>query len=418
MADAANFTAIPNLNGTTEETLLVGHLRRIQEHASGQYSIHIHLSELRPGNRQQNFIRIASRAFEALLANFDAILYVLSNHDLVLFCRDVPVDDVDQVIYKVRALFSEDPLTSGDEGSFEDRFTTWYDLTQKADFRAFMAEAIKLEAEASKRQKFESEDKAPAASYAMAGTPLDPRNLAAINQRMMEINVSDLLRQQTAVTVQADGKGEAVFCEHYVSMQDLQRRLAPNINLFGNSWLFQYLTETLDRRLLSVVSQFDFKSMTDVISLNLNISTVLSREFQAFHRSVGANSRKVVIELQLIDVFADLGMYVFARDQLRDTGYKILIDGLNPVSFQFFNPSLLDADFVKLGWSKEFLGEVPKARIDEMREQVDITGKNKMVLSRVDSEGAILWGLKIGIHRFQGHYADMIVEKMITKGIV
>ena len=418
MADAANFTAIPNLSGTTEETLLVGHLRRIQEHSAGQYAIHIHLSELRPGNRQQNFIRIAARAFETLLANFDATLYVLSNFDLVILCRDVPVDDVDKAVYKVRALFNEDPLTFGDEGSFEDRFTTWYDLTQKADFRAFMAEVIKLEAEASKRQRLDSEDKAPAASYVMSGNPIDPRNLAAINQRMMEINISDLLRQQTAVTVLANGKGEALFCEHYVSMQDLQRRLAPNINLFGNSWLFQYLTETLDRRMLAVAAQFDFESMTDVISLNLNISTVLSREFQTFHRSVGSNARKIVVELQLIDVFADLGMYVFARDQLRDTGYRILIDGLNPVSFQFFNPSLLDADFVKLGWSKEFLGEVPKARFDDMRQQVDLTGKNKMVLSRVDSEGAILWGFQVGIHRFQGHYADVIVEKMIAKGIV
>ena len=148
---------------------------------------------------------------------------------------------------------------------------------------------------------------------------------------------------------------------------------------------------------------FDFESMTDVISLNLNISTVLSREFQTFHRSVGSNARKIVVELQLIDVFADLGMYVFARDQLRDTGYRILIDGLNPVSFQFFNPSLLDADFVKLGWSKEFLGEVPKARFDDMRQQVDLTGKNKMVLSRVDSEGAILWGFQVGIHRLEEH---------------
>ncbi|MEL0105417.1 MAG: hypothetical protein ACO3MW_13480 [Rhodospirillales bacterium] len=418
MADAANFTTVPNLSGTSEETLLVGHLRRIQDHPVGQFSIHVHLSELRPDNSQQNFIRIAARAFEPLLANFDATLYVLSNHDLVLLCRDVPVDDVDQAVYKVRALFSEDPLTFGDEGSFEDRFTTWYDLTQKADFRAFMAEAIKLEEEANKRQKLDSEDSAPAASYSMAGKPLDPRNLAAINQRMMEVNISDLLRQQMAITIREDGKGSALFREHYVSMQDLQRRLAPNVNLFGNSWLFQYLTETIDRRMLTVVAHFDFESMPDSISLNLNISTVLSREFQTFHRSIGHNARKIVVELQLIDVFADLGMYAFARDQLRENGYRVLIDGLNPISFQFFNPGLLDADLIKLGWSKEFLGEVPKSRLDDMRVQVNLAGKNKMVLSRVDSEGAILWGLQLGIHRFQGHYADIIVEKMIAKGII
>ena len=110
MADATNISPIPNLNGTTEESLLVGHLRRIQEHPVGHYCVHIHLSQLRPGNRQLNFIRIAARAFENILVNFDATLYVPSNHDLVLICRDVPVDEVDQAVYKVRALFSEDPL--------------------------------------------------------------------------------------------------------------------------------------------------------------------------------------------------------------------------------------------------------------------------------------------------------------------
>lgn len=418
MADSVNYLGIPNLNGTTEESLLVGHLRRVQEHPVGHYAIHIHLSELRPGNRQPNFIRIAARAFENLLANYDATLYVLSNHDLVLVCRDVPVDDVDQAVYKVRALFSEDPLTFGEEGSFEDRFTTWYDLTQKADLRAFMAAAIALEAEANERQRLETDDKAPAASFSMAGDPLDPRNLAAINQRMLEINIVDLMRQQPAVVVYPGGQGKILFRENYVSMQDLQQRLAPGVNLFGSTWLFQYLTETLDRRMLSVVAHHDFEKKPDAISLNLNISTVLSRDFQVFHRAAGAAARKVVIELQLIDVFADLGLYVFARDQLHDNGYQVLIDGLNPLSFQFFNPSLLDADYIKVGWSKEFLGDVPKDRIAEMRENVDMIGKNKIVLSRVDSEDAVLWGLQIGVGRFQGHYADVLVEKMIKKGVL
>jgi hypothetical protein len=53
-----------------------------------------------------------------LLDNHEATLFPLSNADLVLVCRNVPVDDVDPVIDKVRALFSEDPLTSIDEGGF------------------------------------------------------------------------------------------------------------------------------------------------------------------------------------------------------------------------------------------------------------------------------------------------------------
>ena len=150
-----------------------------------------------------------------------------------------------------------------------------------------------------------------------------------------------------------------LFHENYISMFDLQKRIAPDINLFASTWLFQYLTETIDKRLLLAMQNADFDAMEDSISLNLNISTVMAREFQQFSRVVGDNASKVVIEVQLINVFADLGAYVYARDSLQERGYRVLIDGLNPLSLQFFEPGLLEADFVKIGWGREFLGDDP-----------------------------------------------------------
>ncbi len=103
---------------------------------------------------------------------------------------------------------------------------------------------------------------------------------------------------------------------------------------------------------------------------------------------------------------------------MRDNGYQVLIDGLNPLSFQFFSPNLLEPDYVKVSWSQEFLGDVPKEKTAEIRKHVEETGQNKIVLSRVDSDEAILWGLQVGIRRFQGHYTDVMVEKMKAKGII
>ena len=242
--------------------------------------------------------------------------------------------------------------------------------------------------------------------------------MSAINRRLHATPIEDLIREQTAVQVSVGGKGKVLFVENYISMFDLQKRVAPDINLFPSTWLFQYLTETIDKRLLLAIQNADFDAMDNAISLNLNITTVMAREFQQFNAIVGDNASKVVIEIQLINVFADLGAYFYARDSLRERGYRVLIDGLNPLSLQFFEPGLLDADFVKIGWGREFLADVQDTRLGEMRDVVEHTGSDRVILSRVDSENAVKWGLSLGITRYQGHYIDTVVEAMIAKGII
>ena len=86
--------------GTSEESLLLGHLRQVRANPQGCYAVHIHLSELRAPNKQPHFLNIAARSFEILIANHLANLFPLSNGDVVLVCRDTPVEEVDTVIKK------------------------------------------------------------------------------------------------------------------------------------------------------------------------------------------------------------------------------------------------------------------------------------------------------------------------------
>ena len=131
----------------TQEAVLLEKLSRIEENPSGYFAVHLHLSDLRASNRQRHFINIAVRVFDNLINNADAILYLMMNQDLVLICRDVLVEDIDPYIDKVRAMFSEDPLTSGDD-EFEDKLSTWYDLASKEDFAAFLSAATELSVKA------------------------------------------------------------------------------------------------------------------------------------------------------------------------------------------------------------------------------------------------------------------------------
>jgi EAL domain-containing protein (putative c-di-GMP-specific phosphodiesterase class I) len=164
--------------------------------------------------------------------------------------------------------------------------------------------------------------------------------------------------------------------------------------------------------MLAVLGNRDFDTLPFTLSLNLNVSTVLSREFQKFHQSVGKNTNKVVVEMQVLDIIADMNTFGYARDSLQERGYRVVVDGLNPLSLQFFDPGLLKSDFVKINWDAEYEGDVDPARMTEMREVITSTGKDSVILARVDTEQAIKWGLALGISRFQGFYIDDLMAKI------
>ena len=392
-----------------KERQLLDHLRRVEADPAGYYVVHLHLSGLKPSNRQPHFLRIAERALANLSGAHEAIVFPLFNADFVILCHDVDVDDIDPVIYKVRALFSEDPLTSGAEGSMEDRFTSWYDLSSPADLSAFIAVANGLATEAARLEK---EGKASAS----IGSPINAVSLTAINEKLTGVNVGDLIRQQAAIFIEAGGKGGLLFREFTVYMAALQERIGDGTNIFTSPWLFQFLTEGVDRRMLALMCKRNFGVLKAPISLNLNISTVLGREFQRFHGVVDGNTDKVVVEFQLIDIFADINHYTQAREQLQSSGYRVVIDGVTPIALQFFDPADLKADFVKINWGTEFLDDSSEHL--ELGDVIEAVGRDRVILSRTDSEDAVKWALGLGVTRFQGRYVDTIADAMASKGMI
>ncbi len=410
MAETGYTTGGYNEAETSEESLLLSRLKRVEANPAGVYAVHMYLSKLKASNRQPHFIGIAARTFDTLIESFESTVFTLHNADLILICRNVPVDDADAAVDKVRALFGEDPLLATEDEAFEDSFTTWYDLSQPEDYSTFVGIANDLAVEAQRSRQQRAQDKAK--EDREKGEPLGAMNLAAINQKLQGTRVADLIREQTCLQMGPEGPRGIVFREHFVSMAELKKRIAPDVNLFASPWLFQYLTETLDRRMLAVLANRDIGAMASPVSLNLNVNTILSRDFQNFHKAIGKASSRVVVEMQVLDIFADMNTYGYARDSLQERGYRVLVDGLSPLALQFFDPGLLQSDFVKIAWGPEFEGDTDSARLAEMREVVTSTGKDSVILARVDSENAIKWGLAMGISRFQGFFIDDMMGKI------
>jgi EAL domain-containing protein (putative c-di-GMP-specific phosphodiesterase class I) len=399
----------------TPEISLFDHVERVTHARGGRFAVMINLSMLSPHHRRPHHIRIASRTFDSLLNTRDVQLYVLGNGDIALMCKDILVDEVDDMVDKLRLLFRSDPLTARG-GSGDHEFTNWYNF--EAEFDSFL-ELTEARAESANKLAAGSEDASAGrgAGAGFASQPLDPYSLAKVDDGLLRLPVVEMMREQPAVIIGLDGTEDILFQEQYVSIAALQRRLAPGFNLVSNPWLFQHLTETIDKRVMAVLARAGLTANSTHISLNLNVKSVLSKDFQRFDDALTEQAGKIVVELQQIDVFSDIENYTLARNWLRDRGYRVLLDGLNPLALQYFDPGLLDADYYKVSWGTEFIESETTEIHEETGALVEKVGRERFILGRTDSETAMAWALTLGIRRFQGFFIDRVVEKKAEKSL-
>lgn len=378
----------------TQESLLLGTAERIGRIRQGRMALHLHLSKLRPHNRQESHVRIALRMFDPMVAQYRGQMFLLSNSDIVLLVKDARIADLDALVYKLRALFGKDPLTFADSGDGRDRFCSWYDL--EYDYEAFFALCRRMAEDVRRRQPQKQ----------AARQPIDPKGLAQVLARINAADIAPAVRRQAAIDITAKGNAEVLFQEFFVSMADLQKAVAPDINLLGNRWLFQHLSETLDQRMLRLLPELGLRALPNCISVNLNVSTLFTPAFKALEQSI-KDRASLVVEVQIIDVFSDLGAYFFARDWLQGRGHKLLLDGLNGLTLQFMDIEQYGADFIKINWSPE-LSDAGHAA--DVADALADFGTSRAILARCDSEVAIQWGMGLDIFKFQGRYVDAMLS--------
>ena len=171
------------------------------------------------------------------------------------------------------------------------------------------------------------------------------------------------MRRQSICAVAGTDLPRPVFKELFISIGKLAQQVLPNVNLAANRWLFQHLTETLDLRVLKLITQEDNRDLHSSFSVNLNVGTLLSREFAEFDTSLRTGGRgTIMIELQLIEIHSDVTNYMFARDFVRERGYRDCIDGVTHQSLPVVERQALGADLVKLAWLPELSDGVSDKR--------------------------------------------------------
>jgi EAL domain-containing protein (putative c-di-GMP-specific phosphodiesterase class I) len=402
-----------NRTGIQAERLLLDTIERLRRNGAGGRAVYLHLSRLLPMNRVPVRLRVVARMFKSLETGHGAAVYTLNNGDLVILGRVLPETEIDLIIHRVRSLFEHDPLTYAGSGQADpdDPFVTWYALHSDHRALALAVEAVEQERLAA----LGSVGSGGMASPYSWSTPRDatpePMGPRALERALDAFTLFDLaphLRRQPAVRIGQDRYATIAFEEFFASIGGVQKALCPETVLTSDRWLFQEFSRALDRRVLEILADQPLRDRTGAISLNLNLESTRSPAFRRLVQTLG-KARKLVVEVQVIDVFADIHAYEETRDTLRAAGHEVLIDGLSPVTLRLLDLRRLAPDYAKVLWNADLATEETADKTAAFAAEVKAVGPERVVLARCDTEAAVLWGLKNGIQVFQGRFIDAVL---------
>ncbi|MFC7048125.1 EAL domain-containing protein [Emcibacter nanhaiensis] len=417
--------------------------RSLKRHHKGYRAIHLHFSLLDRMHKQPVNRRNIATAFNPLVQRHDGHLYWNDNFDLFFICRDAPLTVLDKAILDARRAVKSSPVLKEylDAGR-DTELCDWYNLDE--DFEKFysLVENLYNGTEAEVEQKPSSspltslqqmvkslkrreEPAEPAVRKAPQPTtrpkyetifkrteipPMGPMELDKLERGLQNIDMLPMVSTQDACVIVGESRPQTVFSELFISVDEVSKKILPGYNMHADKWLFQRLTRSFDHKLMGVLAS-GFGDPATVRSININVDTVMTREFDKFVAAYkNISSQPLILEMKLFDVLSDVNAYYDAQKKLSGYSYKISIDAMDLQSIGILDRRLLNVDFLKIYWRKSYTRVLQDETRRALLEALKNHGQMRIVLCHCDSEEAIRFGQNMGLHMFQGHYVDKLLE--------
>ncbi|MDE3037474.1 MAG: hypothetical protein KGJ21_03320 [Pseudomonadota bacterium] len=394
------------------EIKLMQALSAIRDESAGWHAVHFHLSGLMDEYKSDYQVKIAINLIHDLLKN-DVSIYVIDNGDIVVLSPRLEKTAIGKLIFQLRYLYMDDPLAYTGGGQENPAFSTAYDLKyQWKEFHGICLQRMQVQSRNAPIIEYRAGGRTPEITEEKEKSPddrkLSPHKLAGIERDLTRADLNKVMRRQPVCAVLPGAGGvRRVFDELYIHIAHLRRMLNSEVDFLSNRWLFKYLTGILDERMIALIGHHPGRYLDSPISLNLNVETLLSPHFAEFNALVSPAARvSIVIEVPVVDVFADMPAFITARLEVQKLGYRVCLDGLTVDSFASINREKLGLDLVKVQWN----AGVKDGGASAMAEAVKITGNNRVILCRCDNHAAVEYGQSLGISLFQGRYLDSLLD--------
>lgn len=398
------------------EARLMEMLDGISAMPAGWQAVHFHLNELLDQYKSEYQLKIATNLIHDLLKNYDGGVFLLSDGSIIVMAYALEKTVLNKLIFQLRYLYMDDPLAytvTGHESAdfckvyeLKRMWKEFFDLAQRRRDAFARRPAITMDKKPSDRWL----DRAAEKSAVDKGL-LSALSLAGIERDMTYADLHKVIRRQPVCAVLPNTPVRHVFDELYIHIAHLRQVLKSEVDFLSNRWLFKYLTRVLDERMLDLVINGSKDYLKTPVSLNLNVETLLSKQFAEFDASLKPEDKiATVIEVPVVDVYADMQAYQVACAEVQKLGYRLCIDGLTAASFITLHRDKLHCDLVKVQWNADLQSDLGNQQNRDMAEAIREAGSNRIILCRCDNRSAIEYGEALGISLFQGRYLDSVLN--------
>ncbi len=409
------------------EAHLIELLNLVQDNRQGWQAVCFAFSRLLEHYRSEYQLKIAINLMNDLLGDRDGAVYQCEDATIYVMVRHLSRPIMDKLVFQLRYLFMDDPLSYTIDGDENPEFATVYDIEEQ--WQDFMDVCKRRLVQRVRKTQVEQRSVPTATSAAMAaaGIPqagpiikreikyFNASNLAAIEKDLKDVDLTQALRRQPVVSVTPEGQIRTVFDELYINIAHLRSSIGIEVDLMSNRWLFRYLTQILDERMLETVQKSPVRYLTNPVSFNFNIPTLLSNRFAEFDAAVKPSTKvSIVIEMQIGDVFSDMGGFLAARDTVQKLGYRVCLDGVTDISFPQIDRTRLGFDLIKLQWNAEGAKDTGSDKNMKLMAAIKQCGSNRVIITRCDNHHAVAYGHALGVTLFQGRYLDTLVNPKAT----
>lgn len=374
------------------------------EFAAAYLNLHGLEEKLRVQQNKKAIIDI----FMPLIKNNEAKVFVLPNEDIVVIFTKKAKDGIDSSLVRIRFLLQENEKVRNADNLQQSGLVVFYDLaTEYVDF------SKKIIIACQKIQENPVIDSSKASFFNTSkrrfNKELTTEMLAKVQKIISVADFSSFIRRQAICAIIGKSVPQRVFEEVFVSIPDMRDSLLPEVDVTENPWLFLALTETLDKRVLEIISRHDDGSLIGNFSVNINVSTILSDDFLRFDDSINGSMRQtIVLELQLVDIFSDIRSFILAKTFAKARGYKICIDGITVDKLKYLNRASLDCDLMKIVWHPSFVDVIAEDK--HFMDYVNKAERAKIILCRIDDINAVEVGNSLGINLYQGRYVQRLLN--------
>ncbi|MBX9977783.1 MAG: hypothetical protein K2X98_06035 [Alphaproteobacteria bacterium] len=379
----------------TKDNAVLHFMKEIRPVASSWLLIYFNLSQLKPSNQTSAMMMQAKQYLEKCLTEHLSSVFLLENNDLIAFVQNVGLLKLEKFVNELRKIFSEDPLTIVTVG--KDNFYQTFHMGQSFD-----ALFERIQNMSPIIPKMDLSQHIP-----LDSAPILPFDLLVrLQNSLKQADISNFIRKQPICWMDSTKiVPKRLGYEYFLSLDGIEEVINSHTHLITDFALFKYLSVLFDKKMLTFL--LDINKRIDPkqhFHINLNLRTVVSKEFFEFHNHV---NREFVVEIDRTDVLWDLQGFHFACDFLKSYRHRVCLDLIQGPNLKVFSHLELNCDYYKVIANNDLFEHFK----EDFQEFVNTVTPDKIILARCESIQIIHNALEMGITQFQGFLIDNVLRQ-------